>query len=270
MDTTVHDGAAERGDDHADLRAAYLAINDLGLALTRAIDRVGGHGLSANADVVVLRRLDAGPQRPRDLLESSGLTSAGLTNLFDRLEQRGLVARVHGSLDDRRGVLVEATPAGHELARAVRDTIGTTFDELAALRRRILRLVGAPTRRLRHAPPDEVIERLAALGDAMVQASTLDEHPLDPSPTRTLVVLAAAAEGGTRPREILARTTLSTGGVTQLLDRLEDEGLVTRTTGRPPDRRAVSVQPTPAGSTALARCMDRLQAYQDKIADAIA
>jgi DNA-binding MarR family transcriptional regulator len=115
-----------------------------------------------------------------------------------------------------------------------------------------------------------VIERLAALGDAMVQASTLDEHPLDPSPTRTLVVLAAAAEDGTRPREILARTTLSTGGVTQLLDRLEDAGLVTRTTGRPPDRRAVSVQLTPAGSTALARCMDRLQAYQDKIADAIA
>jgi DNA-binding MarR family transcriptional regulator len=52
-------------------------------------------------------RLSAG-----QLAEEMGLSSGAMTNRLDRLEQAGLVRRL-ADPDDRRGVLVEPTEAGH-------------------------------------------------------------------------------------------------------------------------------------------------------------
>lgn len=52
-------------------------------------------------------RLTAG-----QLAESTGLSSGAMTNRLDRLEEAGLVRRL-ADPDDRRGVLVEPTEAGH-------------------------------------------------------------------------------------------------------------------------------------------------------------
>jgi DNA-binding MarR family transcriptional regulator len=52
-------------------------------------------------------RLSAG-----ELAEDLGLSSGAMTNRLDRLEQAGLVRRLPDP-DDRRGVLVEPTEAGH-------------------------------------------------------------------------------------------------------------------------------------------------------------
>ncbi len=79
-------------------------------------------------------RLSAG-----QLAEGMGLSSGAMTNRLDRLESAGLVRRLPDP-DDRRGVLVEPTEAGHAAWDRATDT-------QAGLLRRLMR-----------AFPDEVRE----------------------------------------------------------------------------------------------------------------
>lgn len=61
-----------------------------------------------------------GPRRPRDLQSAIGQTSAGITNLVDRLEKRGLVER-QTSGEDGRAIQVVATAAGLSLAEELEE-----------------------------------------------------------------------------------------------------------------------------------------------------
>ena len=61
-------------------------------------------------------RLSAG-----QLAEGLGLSSGAMTNRLDRLEEAGLVRRLPDP-DDRRGVLVEPTKAGHAAWDSATDT----------------------------------------------------------------------------------------------------------------------------------------------------
>jgi DNA-binding MarR family transcriptional regulator len=63
----------------------------------------------------VLRVLDAGSISPSRLAEQVVRTTGGMTKILDRLQRRGLVERVPDP-EDRRGVLVEPTADGRELA----------------------------------------------------------------------------------------------------------------------------------------------------------
>src|SRR3954467_307543 len=60
-------------------------------------------------------RLGGEPYRssPGRLAKHEELSSGAMTNRLDRLEERGLIKRLPDP-DDRRGVLVELTPAGHD------------------------------------------------------------------------------------------------------------------------------------------------------------
>lgn len=260
-----------RSDRHASLRSAYLRLNDLGRGLTRAIEGVLGAGLSGNADIAVLGRLQAGPLRPRDLVGMTGLSNAGATSLLDRLEARGLVTRGCGSPDDGRAVVVELTSTGRGLTRAVFSAMCEEFDASVELRLEILRLLGVdlPPRNEMSPGSAVVIDRLAQVGTDVFHAMRIPGIPVDPAPDNTSVVLAAAGGDGVRPRDLIDMTGLSTGGVTLLLDRLEAAGLITRTAGRPPDRRAVIVACTPAGVVALDECLERFATLTEAVAAAI-
>lgn len=74
-------------------------------------------GLSPSAASALLRLADGGPQRVTDLARAEGITQPGMTQLVARLVGEGLAARA-SSDDDRRAVLVEATPAGVERVKA--------------------------------------------------------------------------------------------------------------------------------------------------------
>ncbi|BBG03673.1 MULTISPECIES: MarR family winged helix-turn-helix transcriptional regulator [Pseudonocardia] len=66
-------------------------------------------------EVVTLTHLAmAGPARAGEVAERTGLSQGSVTALVDRLERRGLVARLRPR-DNRRIVLVELTGAGREL-----------------------------------------------------------------------------------------------------------------------------------------------------------
>jgi DNA-binding MarR family transcriptional regulator len=81
-----------------------------------------------------------------------------------------------------------------------------------------------------------------------------------------------------RPTEIQALTGLSSGGVTKLLDRLEDRGLIARSFGTlPEDRRAVVVSITPEGrrvaglvAAAVDDRLDDVRAFSDDLAELLA
>jgi DNA-binding MarR family transcriptional regulator len=73
-------------------------------------------------DVLAALRRAGDPYRltPTRLSEEALISTAGMTNRLDRLEQAGLVARLPDP-DDRRGILVELTAEGRELVDAAVD-----------------------------------------------------------------------------------------------------------------------------------------------------
>jgi DNA-binding MarR family transcriptional regulator len=75
----------------------------------------------------VLERL--GPMSAGEIAQHTGLASASVTNLLDRLERKGFVRRVHDAADRRR-VMVEAVA---ERVSAARPRFSPTRQSLARL-----------------------------------------------------------------------------------------------------------------------------------------
>lgn len=94
------------------------------------------HGLEQGLfDVLATLRRSGEPyrMRPADLAASVMLTSSGTTKRLDRLEAAGLVTR-HPDPQDRRGLLIELTPAGRELVdAALADHVAAEHQMLASL-----------------------------------------------------------------------------------------------------------------------------------------
>jgi DNA-binding MarR family transcriptional regulator len=75
------------------------------------------HGLEPGWHDVLATLRRTGPPyqlRPSDFTGSLMLTSSGTTKRLDRLERAGLIERAPDP-DDRRGVIITLTAAGHEL-----------------------------------------------------------------------------------------------------------------------------------------------------------
>jgi DNA-binding MarR family transcriptional regulator len=145
-----------------------LGVN--GLQVTARLSRLGRHvavreeeifgrfGLNrGEVGVLSALRISGPPHRlsPTRLGKGLMLSSAGITSRLDRLEKRGLVARLPDP-DDRRGVIIELTDRGRELVDAAVDAnassehqllSGLEPDELAtleALLRKVLAQVELP------------------------------------------------------------------------------------------------------------------------------
>jgi len=112
-----------------DLDAAPLGLVGRVLVLARRLERrvdvaLAKHGLSLGQfDILAtLRRAaDAPGLTPTQLLQSVMLTSGGMTNRLDKLEQAGLIARKPDPTD-RRGVIVALTAKGRRLIDAATAT----------------------------------------------------------------------------------------------------------------------------------------------------
>jgi DNA-binding MarR family transcriptional regulator len=71
--------------------------------------------------LATLRRQPDGRLTPTQLLRSVMLSSGGMTNRLDRLEEAGWIRR-EADPGDRRGVVVALTPAGRKLIDAATET----------------------------------------------------------------------------------------------------------------------------------------------------
>jgi DNA-binding MarR family transcriptional regulator len=106
-------------------------IKGVGLANKRMHERLRGEFGLNEAEVDTLVNLGANPAH-RDtmtaLAASASFTSGGYTKIADRLEQRGLLDRVHGA-EDRRVIHLQLTTAGAVIAGEVRERIAAYLGE---------------------------------------------------------------------------------------------------------------------------------------------
>jgi DNA-binding MarR family transcriptional regulator len=116
----VSDDATDIG---ARVRELLLAYERHGAQLRKQL------GLSANEELVLLF-LAHGTAAPTELSTSVGMTTAGMTNLLDRLEATGFVRRERHATDGRR-VLVTLTKRGFRVHMQLQQV----NDELADLAR---------------------------------------------------------------------------------------------------------------------------------------
>jgi DNA-binding MarR family transcriptional regulator len=104
-----------------DLDPAPLEVVGRVLVLAQHLERsvneaLAAHGLTLGQfDILAtLRRHPDGRLTPTQLMRSVALSSGGMTNRLDRLEEAGLVRR-EADPTDRRGVVVTLTARGREL-----------------------------------------------------------------------------------------------------------------------------------------------------------
>ena len=78
----------------------------------------------------ILRVLDEGAARPvRQVAELTLIPAPSLVGVIDRLRKQGLVSREH-CLEDRRRVLVRATPRGCELHDRIAPLVTRAYSDL--------------------------------------------------------------------------------------------------------------------------------------------
>jgi DNA-binding MarR family transcriptional regulator len=245
-------------------------------------DRLPEPELAVNATILLLSELaDRGPLRPRDLMPVTGVTSGGMTRQLDRLEALGLVERRFGAIEgDRRAIRVSLTAAG----RAVTATMSAVLDEHADAVRDLAAAIGDLLPSGTGAPgwpdgrtgprvqaPSMGTHTLRLLGrfgaevrGAMLEAA-MDAELVDNLPVAALCEIAS--RGPSRPIELVDRFGLSSGGMTKLLDRLEERGLVERKHGAvAEDRRAIVVSVTPDGDRLVDRFAGSLADRRDVLA----
>jgi DNA-binding MarR family transcriptional regulator len=92
------------------VREAQAAVDEMDEAASRAL---GINRTDARCLDVIDREE---PVTPGYLAERSGLTTAAVTTVLDRMERAGLVTRERDT-EDRRRVLVRLTPLAHERIR---------------------------------------------------------------------------------------------------------------------------------------------------------
>ncbi len=95
--------------------------------LTRLLMRSGAHEIS-RTEVGVLATLSDSPRRITQLAMTEALAQPTVTQLVDKLEDRGLVTRTR-SKEDGRVVLVAITDGGLEALEAVRAEIRANMRE---------------------------------------------------------------------------------------------------------------------------------------------
>jgi DNA-binding MarR family transcriptional regulator len=134
VDSIVADWQRER----PDLDVRPLQVLSRVSRLARHLDRArraafAAHGLETwEFDVLTALRRQGPPYQlsPGALLRATLVTSGTMTNRIDRLAEAGLVVR-QPDVRDKRGVLVELTPAG-------RERVDAAFEALLARERDLL------------------------------------------------------------------------------------------------------------------------------------
>ena len=111
---------------------------------------------------------------------------------------------------------------------------------------------------------------LSRLGVAISEAMRARVGPGFLSNVEVLVLTSLDLSGSQRPADIIALTGMTSGGVTKVLDRLEEQGLIARRYGRVKgDRRGTELLLTQQGEHVAAELAAGLTSQLDAVRDAI-
>lgn len=222
----------------------------------------------SNSELAVLIRLAASDGlQPRDLRADIPLTSGGMANLLGRLEAQGLIVRGRPASGDQRAVHVALTSRGREHQGRLSRSMAASLGLDASVIKEIIELLEsagfAPADIERPPAPDtagRITLGLARLGVVLAEAlETVDREP--DSISRT-IALAALLEGPLRPGRLADLLSVTSGGASRLVDRLEHDELVVRDTGGDErDARSVLVRITAAGSERVRARVRQIEPY---------
>jgi DNA-binding MarR family transcriptional regulator len=269
----VPDGVGGTTGEEQRLAHAEVLIYRYSIAISAVIDEVVGAGSSGNHEVQVLVALDEHPGlRPRDLMDLTGLSRAGVAALVSRLEAIGLVERTPGRRD-RRTMLTSLTRTGRRRLNDLETALDRHFAETGPLVEEIVTLLGVDVDNVRRRNESDtalaVAGRMGAAGGAYLGEVTQEVGLLAP---RSRIALAALlADGPRRPGQLADVLDLTSGGLTYLVDQLEADGLVERSYGLlPEDRRAVVIQLTGHGAALARRVVAILGRHARETGEALA
>jgi DNA-binding MarR family transcriptional regulator len=112
-----------------------------------------------------------------------------------------------------------------------------------------------------------IVSRLGATLSAALHSRV---DPAFASNVEVLVITSLDLLGSQRPSDILALTGMTSGGVTRVLDRLEEHGLMVREFGHVAgDRRGTRLLLTPEGRRIAAELAAGLASRMDAVREAI-
>jgi DNA-binding MarR family transcriptional regulator len=260
---------------HAQVRLAKAAVlvHRFSLGVTSLIDDVVGVGSSGNAEVIVLTALVETPSlRPREMMDLTGLSRAGVAAMVARLEEVGLVERSPGKRD-RRTVYTSLTRTGRRRLAELDAALEWHFVESRPLLEEIVSLLSGDVPGTESREASETALRVAgAMGAAGAPyVSQLADDVGMASSKSGIALCTLLADGPTRPGQLADVLGLTSGGLTYLVDQLEADGLVERSYGLlAEDRRAVVIRLTEQGEEMARTIVSVFGAHSADIRDALA
>jgi DNA-binding MarR family transcriptional regulator len=246
-------------DDPERLTALMHVLHRFSVEATGTVDAALGTDFLSNSAIRFACALfRSGPLTTARVGEVTGLRRGAAARVVAQFERLGLARRATSD-QDRRAVLVRATPAGLRAADRLEDAFDRFLLDARPLAKEALDLLlpGQADGHEDRSDPlvtDDPIALLDAMGAAgnelngTIRARLGDEH-VDGRQQIALLVLLRL--GAVRPGQLADELALSSGGLTYLVDRLEAAGKVSRSYGAvETDRRAILIDLTDSGRAA--------------------
>lgn len=271
--TSLHPMARTVADERgAVLSAVEVLLIEQTVELTRIAASTLGDGTVANRAIQVLLAVhsDTGA-RPSVIATRQGMARSSVARALRSLEERGLVSRTPDRAD-RRVMHLAITDNGRRRISSFQRELGRYFETTAAIVCQLLDALGAPVLPSDgvHVSPLDAAAALAGVGAVYVDDVQNAIAPFGITHAADRQTIALLREhGGLRPVEIASTLHLTTGGVSQLVDRLEVSDLVRRTHPTGGDRRTVVVTLTDRGGEAAAVLLDCLDRHMPAICSAL-
>ncbi len=255
------------------LSSTYALLIGQSVELTHIASTTLGEGNTGNRAIQILLAIHADPgASPSKLADRLGLARSAVARAISTLEDRGLVLR-RSDRQDRRVMHLTITDAGRGRIELFERELARYFGSVAPSVQELLdawqgeRLVLAKG----HVAPLAAASALASTGGAYVQdvQAALEPFGISHAADRFAISLLNERKG-LQPVQLARALRLTTGGVSQLVDRLEARNLVRRTHLSGGDRRAVVITLTDRGDEAAAVMLDALDAHAPAIREALA
>ena len=253
---------------------ALVLLHRYTIKLTKVSADTLGSTRTGNRDIQVLVTIHLeGASSPGRLAELTGAGRNTAGRALSRLESAGWTSRTPDP-HDRRSVLIRLTPKGRRRIRAFMSGVSDLHVSEHSLVKEVLELIDFdPYRkdRVGTSDPYEAVAAITRAGaeyveDVIVTLSRFGPHAASDRFTLALLYV----RGAQRPGQLAEEIHFSPSGVSGVLTRLEDWGLVSRMRRQgPDDRRALIVTLTPRGRSAAEAMVDVCRQHSEEIAAAL-